>query len=175
MADSQIAHKLPDLGYPFCTEKEMLYRNDRCPLLLNCFILFLWCIRWIRGASESIYKPLMGRIAPFLLRPTLKLSNKIPDLGHPLITDNGAIYCWNRHPLQLKYFMSYLLLYTEGGMSLWQHLWAPYSSHGTIFVKVNSQIACKLPDLVCHISTGNGMLYYNERHSLLMKWSIPFL
>ena len=127
VADSQTAHKMPDLGYPFCTEKEMLYCNNRCTLLLNCFILFLWCIRWIRGASGSIYRPLVGRIAPFLLRPTLKLSNKIPDLGHPLITDNGVIYCWNRHPLRLKYFISCLLFYTEGGMSLWQHLWATYS------------------------------------------------
>ena len=117
----------------------------------------------------------MGHIVPFMLRPTLKLLNKIPDLGYPLTTDNGVIYCWNRHPLQLKYFISCLFIYTEGGMSFWQHIWAPYSSHGTIFVKVNSQIACKLPDLVCPISTGNGMLYYNERHSLLMKWSISFL
>ena len=35
--DPQIAHKIPDLGYPLCTEKGIMYCNNRYLLLLNRF------------------------------------------------------------------------------------------------------------------------------------------
>ena len=112
VADSQTAHKMPDLGHPFCTEKEMLYCNDRCTLLLNCSILFLWCIRWIRGASESIYTH--GSYCTV----SAETNSQIIEQN----TRFGAPPHHSRHPLRLRYFISCLLLYTEGGMNLWQHL-----------------------------------------------------
>ena len=50
---AQVAHKMPDLGYPLSTANGMLYYKERQPLLLEYFITFLRCIRQIGGASEQ--------------------------------------------------------------------------------------------------------------------------
>ena len=42
--NSQIAHKMSDLGYTRSTENWVTYSNERHPLLLKWFKLFLRCI-----------------------------------------------------------------------------------------------------------------------------------
>ena len=73
VADSQIAHKTSDLGYPPCTGNMTLWCMERHPLLMKCFKTFFRCIRKVGRASNTILQPLMGHIMPFQLRLTLKL------------------------------------------------------------------------------------------------------
>ena len=60
--DSQTAHKMSDLGYRLCTKNGMLCNEERPSSLMRWFIAFLIYIRKVRGASDSIYKPLMVHI-----------------------------------------------------------------------------------------------------------------
>ena len=73
---------MSDLGYPLCTKNGMLCNEERPSLLMKWFIAFFRCIGKVRGASDSIYKPLMVHIVPLLMRMTLNFHTKSPNLGH---------------------------------------------------------------------------------------------
>ncbi len=73
---------MSDLGYPLCTKNGMLCNEERPSLLMKGFIAFLRCIGKVRGASGSIYKPLMVHIEPLLLRMTLQFHTKLPNFGY---------------------------------------------------------------------------------------------
>ena len=60
----------------------MLFNNERHPLLLKYFMTFLTCISKVRGACESICKPLIGHMVPFLLRSTLNFCTKYQNFGN---------------------------------------------------------------------------------------------
>ena len=86
--NSQISCKMPDFMYPLCTENGMLYCTERHPLLMECFIIFLRCIRMIGRASDSVYKLRMVNTTSFLS----KIAPKLLAWWHPLSTDNGGWY-----------------------------------------------------------------------------------
>jgi len=54
----------------------MICYEERYPLLLKWFIIFLRYTSKVGGASDSIYKPLIVHVMPFLPRLTLKLHAK---------------------------------------------------------------------------------------------------
>ena len=81
MADSQIAHKLPDFGYPLSMEIGMLYNKERYPLLMKCFKPFLMRIRQVGGALDSICNTHVCVNMSFSTAGALKLHIKIPDCG----------------------------------------------------------------------------------------------
>ena len=54
----QISCKISYFGHPLGTGYGILWHKERHPLLLDCFIPFLKCMRMIMGALECIYKPL---------------------------------------------------------------------------------------------------------------------
>ena len=64
-ADSQIAHKMPDLGYPLSMANGMMSYNKRQRLLLEWFTTFLRCIQYMRAASDRIFEPIMGHTVAF--------------------------------------------------------------------------------------------------------------
>ena len=76
VADSQTAHKIPDLGQPPCRRNGPIYCRDRYSLLLKWYISFLGCTRKVQGAFESINKPLTVHTVSFPPRPTLILYTK---------------------------------------------------------------------------------------------------
>ena len=45
VVNSQIAQKIPDLGYPLSTESRMMCCNKRHPMLMECFYTFLLGMR----------------------------------------------------------------------------------------------------------------------------------
>ena len=57
---------------------------------MRWFIAFLICIRKVRGAYGSIYKPLVVHIVPLLLRMTLKFHTKLPNLGYHTSKEMGC-------------------------------------------------------------------------------------
>ena len=57
--DPQNAHKMPNCKYPLSTENEILFHNERHPLLMKCFQIFLICMRQLGGAYLCILLPLM--------------------------------------------------------------------------------------------------------------------
>ena len=57
--DPQNAHKMPNCKYPLSTENEILFHNERHPLLMKCFEIFLICMRQLGGAYLCILLPLM--------------------------------------------------------------------------------------------------------------------
>ena len=66
------------------------------------------------------------------------------------------------------------LMYKVDGRIFWKHLIDMYGSPCAIFAEADSQIAHKMLDLEYPLSTWNGMICYNERHSLMLACSISF-
>ncbi len=67
------------------------------------------------------------------------------------------------------------IMYEEVERRFWTHLQAPYCPHHAISVMIDSHISHKMPHLGYPIVTGNGMLCYNERYTLLLKCFITYL
>jgi len=74
-----------------------------------------------------------------------------------------------RYLLLLKYFITFFGCIMKVGGTFWWHLQAPYVSNRIISVKIDSQIAYKMLDLGYPLRMGNGMLCYEQRHTLLLK------
>ncbi len=106
--DTQIAHKMLDLGYPLSMENGVLCCKERHPLLMKWSMSFLWCIREMGGAFESICKPSMGHTMWYIWRLTLKLHRKSQILGTFSALESGMM-CYNeRLSLLLKWFIIFL-------------------------------------------------------------------
>ena len=69
---TQISCKISDVGHLLHTQNGMLCHKERYILLLECIITFLRYVTMIRGASDSIDKPLMVHNVSFL--PTTNLN-----------------------------------------------------------------------------------------------------
>ena len=101
--------------------------------------------------------------------------HKMLDFGVPSQHGNKVLCCKERHPLLMKWFISFLWCIREMGGASWS-ICQPSMGHTVWYIwTVDSQIARKRLDFMYLLSTGNGMLCYNERHSLLLKWFIIFL
>jgi len=75
---------------------------ERHPLLPECFITFYGCMKMIRGAPGSIYKPLIVKTMSFIPNKQLQNSCKISYFRYPLCMGNMRMYVKERHPLLLK-------------------------------------------------------------------------
>ena len=75
---------------------------------MKCFIPFIGCRSRIWGAPNSIYTPLIVHSVLFLMRPTLKLHTKYPIYGYPVSMGSGMLCYKDRHPLLLKWFITFL-------------------------------------------------------------------
>ena len=85
-------------------------------------------------------------------------------------------YCVERRDIHCCWvFQKLPLMHDKDGKISWQHLRAPCGSYRAFLAKVYSQISHKIPGLEHPPSTGNGMIYCNERYRLLLKYSITFL
>ena len=100
--NSQSAYKIPDLRHPLSRRNGMLWYNERHALLLKCFITFLWCMRRMGRASESIYEPIIVHIVSYSTGVSFQLAYKLQDLGYPLniemeycATRRDINCCWN--------------------------------------------------------------------------------
>ena len=140
----------------------MLCYGERHPLLLKCFITFLRCTRMLVGqASKSICNPLiMIHIMSLSPRPPYDSHHVIISKIHSQIAHKMLDLVWvpSQHgtwddmmqwETSTAAKMVHVLpqMYMECERSFWKYLRAPYSSHNPIFVEVDSQIACKLPEL----------------------------
>ncbi len=85
------------------------------------------------------------------------------------------IHYKERHTLQLKWLITFPRYIRKVGIlsgSIYKYL---YVSNCAISVEIDSQNAYRMLDLVYHLCKRNGMLCHDERHPLVMKWSITFL
>ena len=82
--------------------------NERHPLLLECFISFLRCIRMIIGASDSICKA--SHCPHHVISTKRKPSNFMQNIRFrdPFSTGIGLMCCNERHPLLLGCFITLL-------------------------------------------------------------------
>ena len=67
------------------------------------------------------------------------------------------------------------IMYEEVERRFGTHLQAPYCPHHAISVMIDSHISHKMSHLGYPIITGNRMLCYNERYTLLLKFFITYL
>ena len=96
------------------------------------------------------------------------------DFGYPLSSGNGMLCCKGRHPLQIECFVIFPYFHDDDWRNFEWHNRAPYGPHHIIPSKNNHQISWNISDLRNPLSKGNGILCYNERHSLLLEYSITF-
>ena len=61
-----------DLRYPQRTGYGVLSYKGRYPLVLDCIVTFLRCIRMVEQASNGIYMPVMIITVLFLSKTTIK-------------------------------------------------------------------------------------------------------
>ena len=87
--DSQIVHKMPDLGYPFRTTNGMLYCKKKQPWLLECFKTVPRYIRQKGGASDSINQlHILSHCVIFCLG---RLSNCTQNVRFGVPSQNGML------------------------------------------------------------------------------------
>ena len=132
----------------------------------------------MREAVDSICQLLVGLTLKF--SATVGLSNcthtKYQIFNkYPLSADNGMLHYRERHPLLMKYSKTFFqcMQYVS-----WAFLCIFLSLMGltkTFSTKVDPQNAHKMPNCKYPLSTENGVLFYNERHPLLMKCFQTFL
>ena len=105
-----------------------------------------------------------------------QISGKMLDFRYPLSTKYGVRCCKERHPLLLKCVITTFLrcIWMAGQAS--NSICMPIMVHSvSLMPKNNSQISHKISDLGHPPSKGNGMLYCNEMHLLLLECFITFL
>ena len=107
--DSQITHKMADLGYPLSTANEMLYSKERHSLLLTCFKTFLICVRQIVDAYNIIYLPLVGQRVPFSTGANSQIEHKMLDFWYPISMANVIPYCKERYSLLMPCFITFVV------------------------------------------------------------------
>ena len=77
--------KLPDVGYPISMANDMMFCNERHPLVMKCSNAFLRYKRQVGGPSDSICKALVGLIVPCSTEVDSQIASKLLDVGYPLI------------------------------------------------------------------------------------------
>ena len=97
----QIAYKISDFEYPFSLRNGMMRCKESYPLLLECFIIFIWSTKKAGNASDTIYELLMVYMVSIQLGRTLKLQTKCQILGTLSAQGNGMLCYKERHPLLL--------------------------------------------------------------------------
>jgi len=82
--------------------------NERHPLLLECFISFLRCIRMIIGASDSIYKA--SHCPHHVISTKRKPSNFMQNIRfrHPFSTVSWLMCCNESHHSLFECFITFL-------------------------------------------------------------------
>ena len=72
----QISSKITNFVYKISSRNDMPCHNEGYPLLLDCFITILRCIRMIGRVSASIERSLMANKVSLLQKTTLKFQAK---------------------------------------------------------------------------------------------------
>ena len=73
---SQITRKLTNFGHQNSPGNVAMCHKDRHPLLLECFVTFLGCIKRIARDPGSISDPLMGNTVSFLSKTLSNFKQK---------------------------------------------------------------------------------------------------
>ena len=129
------------------------------------------------GADDSIYVPYMGHTICLFGTIICQLSNCTQNerFGVPSQYEKcDDVLQWET-PIAYEMFQSLLYMYKADVRCSWQHLPATCGSHLVIFTEEDSQNVYIMPDFGYILSTANGMMYYEEKHPLLMKCFRTFL
>ena len=128
------------------------------------------------GASDSgICLSIVGLIVPFSTNVDSQIAPKIPDFGYPLSTKHGMPCYGDDHSMLIKCFKRFIRgIRQMGGVS--DSACQSFVGLNVIFsTAVNSQLAYNIPDFGYTLSTVNGMIYCDGRHTLPMKCFKSFL
>ena len=163
-----------DLGHPFNMGHGILGCKKRHPLLLECFILFLKCIRMNQWVLDSICNPLMVHTVSFWPTHRPQISWKMLDLRHHINMGSGMLPCKKRHWLLLGCFVTVLkcMRMIRGALdSMYKSLMA----HKVIFLlkptlKFHENVRFWAPYHMRH-----GMLCYKGSRPLLLDYFITIL
>ena len=96
--------------------------------------------------SDSIHSPIGNPNVPYLTNIYPQIALKIPDLGDPLTTANGTLYCKERHALLMKCFKTFLICIVHMGGASDSFCKAPGGMDMVFSAKINSQNAHKILD-----------------------------
>ena len=88
------------------------------------------------------------------------------DFGYPFRMGDGMVYCKERHPLLLKWVITFLRCITKMEGDSERASTDPCCPHHAISaIMIGSSIVHKIVDCGYHMSTGNGMHYIARRHT----------
>ena len=137
----------------------MVCFKERYPLLLECFISFHRCMRRFGRTADNIYNPLIVNIMLFLPKTKLQISRKFTYFGHYNSTRNEIVCYEERHPLLLKYLITFIrcIRMIGGAFESMYHL--PHHCHHVISAKLYTQkYQANSLILVTPTTNGNGMM-----------------
>ena len=116
-----------------------------------------------------------GQHSIFSTEKHSQVSSKITNLRHHISKGNVILCRKDRHPLLLKYFITFLryirMIGRDHGI-LWKTLYGQYSIFST---KKHSQLSSKISNLGHQVSPSNVTLCREDRHPLLLECFITFL
>ena len=115
----------------------MCYK-ERHPLLLECLMIFLRCIRIVWGASDSIYKPLMVHTVSCLLILSLTFHAKYCVFGTLSAWRNGMLWYNESDALLLDCSNAFLICITVIGRDS-ENFYTPLVNQIISFVLILSQ------------------------------------
>ena len=112
----------------------------------------------------------------FLPKTKLQISRKLPYFGHYNSTRNEIVCYEERHPLLLKYLITFIrcIRMIGGAFESMYHL--PHYCHHVISAKLYTQKhQANSLILVTPTTNGNGMMCLKQRHPLLLKYLRTFI
>ena len=134
-----------DFEHPLRTWNVLLCYKERWLLLMNCFIIFLGCIKMAERACDSIYEPQMGLNMSFLPTTNHKFHAKLQLLG--TLSAKGVWCCVTKrhthHCLTTSYFCLHVLEWLEELPVSSLLIWASYGTQHVISTNNQHQISCK--------------------------------
>ena len=75
--NSQMAHKMSDVGYPLNMANGMMCSQETYPLLMSCLGAFFSSIMQMRRPCDNIWKILVGITVSYLTNVNSQIADKI--------------------------------------------------------------------------------------------------
>ena len=105
---SQISSKIANLGYHISPGNMTLCSNNWHPLLLECFISSIRCIRMRLEEPLNAYMIPLWSTQHLFYKIYSQISSKIANLGHQISLKSVILWCRDTQPLLIQCFINSL-------------------------------------------------------------------
>ena len=142
----QSSTKYTNFRPQICPGNVTLCHEDRHPLMLECFLTSLRCIRMITKASDMILDPIILNTMSFLPK-LLSIFKRNYQFGAPDLPRKWYTVLHGRTSVAVWLIPNLLLMYRNDWKSLWYDSQSNYSQYSVFSTKNNLQFQRTTPIL----------------------------